>query len=419
MGLFGISSLTWVLAEVMKEPHGRKGKLVRARFKLAPFVDRVAHALNDWPKNFRQFLHDTYEPLLSAQVIPAFTTLFNWARIRLSTSFEKRGIDARFVVEEVYRFAASHWSSEKLLYKGDASNLMPSVLNWVSLPESSRMSGLSTRAILALMEEGIVPFKISGESRDRRNMMIDIRWVQSKQPSNYPTVHIRKAADQVGLSQKTVLQLRAQGIFPDRHHVQYTCGFALEDLTAFRKSLNTIVSIRLDDVPANATTLLGTFGNIVVGARQRAELIKALLDGRIHPIGRIGDDPHDIILARADVMQFVNNTSPVPVAPSITRFEAKRMLGGTYRTIGGLIDNGYLRLIDKPNWKEISVESIEEFDKTFITTSRLCEMTKLSSSSMRELVREAGIDVVWFRTRKSRSGLVRREDLQKLLNNVR
>jgi len=414
LGLFGMCTLISVIAEVVKYPMDRAGDLTRSRFKLAPQMDAVAHVLRDWPHNFRRFLDETYGPVLTGNIVPSFTTLFSWARLRLHSSLRKRGIDDTFIMKEVYRFAAMHWSREKLVYKGDDESLIPDVPNWTSLDEAARITRLRAVTIKGLMVAGIAPFKLITECRDRRNIMVDLRWVRSKLPSTSPSTHVLRASKLLGFSIKTVQQLREQGILPDRHHVQHKNGYAMEDIKAFREQLHALGRRILGSVPPEATTLLRTFGVTVVGAQQRAALIKAMLDGEVEILGRVGNDPHHLVLSSLSVQQFLERTAQEPLEPSVSRQKAKQILGGTYRSIRGLVDAGYLQLVERPNWDEISLASLRAFDSQYVTVSRFCDETGMIPITVRMMARRLGVDLIAVKSRPSRTGLLRRRDLSVL-----
>jgi hypothetical protein len=115
----------------------------------------------------------------------------------------------------------------------------------------------------------------------------------------------------------------------------------------------------------------------------------------------------------ASVQAFLErDTGPMPA--SLSRLETAKLIGGSYRVIGGLVAGGYLKVIKKPNWDHVSMDSIIAFEQSYRLLGRFCQRAGVPFITVRAIARKAKIPLIPVTTNQKPTLLVRQSDLQDL-----
>jgi len=367
LDLYGLSRLVWVLASVTADPWAR-GKLVRSRQTLSSHLPAVAALLTDWPRGFQDFLSNTYgEAWRAAAEIPRFDRVFRWALDRLEENFGERRGQIQFVVEEIYRFGAQHWSRSKLGAALGYEHVLPSSFRWGSMREGAQITGLQMGTLRKRVNAGDVPIRRTLESMQSRSVMVDLDWARGRKRSSR-SLGVRKAAKYVGMPIATLKALRErEGIYRAAYQTYVPTQYAVEDLDDLKHRIRGNAP-RLRAVPKGNSLLATTFADTRWTTADKVELMTALIEGRLMAMGSAGDGVSSLAIPTSDLEALWRAVTGPQVA-SLTFAQAAVSLGTVYEKVQGLVEKKYLHTTQVLGRPKITAASLEAFQQRYMLLS--------------------------------------------------
>lgn len=366
LDLHGLSRLTWVLAGVARDPWQDEG-LIRSQTKLGG-ATAACDLLANWPAGFREFLNDAYATILVASPdVPRFPVAFRWAVTRLDANFGDRQPMIAFLVEEVVRFGAQHWSRIKLGDVERYEHALPDQFRWGSMCEAAAITGLQMGTLRKRINAGEVPVRRTIDSKPMRAVMVDLDWARSRLRSAR-TLGVRKAARHIGLTIQTLRKLRPSGIFNKSHEPEFRSAFSVEELDDLAHRLLGVAKRTLREIPSTSIRLGTLFDADYWSPAAKAQLLLALVSGRLTAVGRADNSILGIVVDRACanalLLQFRGSAESV-----VTGFQAAAALQTTVETVKGLRSAGYLERVTELGRQRITAESVRRFQKNYVVLS--------------------------------------------------
>lgn len=190
----------------------------------------------------------------------------------------------------------------------------------------------------------------------------------------------RQAAAYLGIPVRALVGLRDSGHYVVRNHLNYIRAYHRSDLDFFRdKMLSTANDlhptswdggVRLGQVLENYK--LRSFSG-------KAEIIGAIIDGVIRPIGVDGKEIGDIILSRADVDRFVTTHRARVEGNTLSIMEVARKLDCDSLAIPALIQLGYLSAVPGPSRTRITLVSVDSFATCYVSLATVAKQARTLS----------------------------------------
>lgn len=280
--IYGLSRLIFVLVEQLPTTGV---PLVQGRLRdSAVTVDQletVACILDDWPHAFQRYLNERYAAEVQADLFgDGFRRAFYWALVTLDNVRKTTATsEFAFLREQVYQFGAKYLPRERLVRGRHAQG--PIAFAWATLLEAAAEIGMDPRTLAKRVKSGEIPAIEADGRRRNRNLLIDMEWLRRWKVSRYAPVHVRDAADTIGISVALLRAARKAGIYESRCHARKTASFSEEDVSHFAEVLTKLAKqYSLDGTPGGITdgeTNLRTTKSIT----RRVDLLREL-QGR-HP----------------------------------------------------------------------------------------------------------------------------------------
>ncbi|WP_223250409.1 hypothetical protein [Marilutibacter maris] len=238
LSIYAISRLVFVLVEQLPNDggtiiHGRR----RDRPVTAGQLEKAAQILNDWPHAFQRHLADRYAEAVQGDIFGSgFRSAFYWALHTLDNAKQASATsEFAFLKEQIYCFGAKYLPRERLV-RGDRVRL-PVSNAWGTILEAAAEIGMDPRTLIKRVKSGEVPAIQADYQRRNRNLLVDMEWLRRWKVSRYAPVHVRDAAETIGISVSLLLASREVGIYESRHHARRAKGFSEEDVASFAKVL--------------------------------------------------------------------------------------------------------------------------------------------------------------------------------------
>lgn len=224
-----LCKMMWVLAYVVRETSPNPAR-TKARRNYRQELDHVAKMLSDWPHNFRAFLEVRYSDLVcESKPLPSFNRPFSWVCNGLISNVEDGAIAFQFLGDEVFRFAARHWTRSSIRKDLRLTASTETTFRWGTHSEACELLGLHMNTLKKLIDAGEISTKrIAG--RGSRSIVIDLEHACSLRQSQYPAISIRDAAKQVGVSIETLKAMCDSGLYERTYRPSFPGSLTVEDV---------------------------------------------------------------------------------------------------------------------------------------------------------------------------------------------
>jgi hypothetical protein len=253
--VYALSRLVFVLVEQLPS---LGVSLVRGRrrdsFVTMEQLEEVARILDDWPHAFQRHLTERYEVVVRADLFGnGFRKAFYWALQTLDNATKTSATsEFAFLREQVYRFGAKYLPRERLVRGGRVQS--PISCSWGTILEAAAEIGMDPRTLTKRVKSGDIPAIEADYQRRNRNLLIDMQWLRRWKVSRYAPVHVRDAAEIIGISVSLLRAARKAGIYESRYYARRTRGFSEEDVGCFSKALSRLAErYSVDGTPGGIT----------------------------------------------------------------------------------------------------------------------------------------------------------------------
>lgn len=345
-----------------------------------PAVSEAASVLASWPHGFHRFLSQWGDKSLTERpgtlgYRKQFSGLFE-AMFRNRTFSAHAG----WLREEFLRFGQHHWGHATVdprLLRGRASE--PG--RFLPVNEVARRYRIWKPMIRRMVADGTLVTK-RVRSRSASRVVVDLQ--RSRLPQDSTGILIdREAARTLALPVSVLSQLRERGVFMTALRRGYVNSWHLDDVEVFRQR-------------ALALPLAGPrAGRAVVALRQlmrlafrdrkvKADIVIAVLDGRLAVCGWDGVRPGDILLDRIDAEAFILKMRCKVAGDSYSVPQCARLTGLCETAVANAARMRLLATQEYRGRTRITAGSIDRFNSEWIPLATIA--ARLGSSS-RELLR--------------------------------
>jgi len=253
--IYGLSRLIFVLVEQLPTTGT---PLVQGRLRdsvvTVDQMETVARILDDWPHAFQHYLTERYAAEVQADLFgDGFRSAFYWALMTLNNVKKTTATsEFAFLREQVYQFGAKYLPRERLVRGSKAQS--PIAFSWATLLEAAAEIGMDPRTLAKRVKSGEIPAIEADSRRRNRNLLIDMEWLRRWKVSRYASVHVRDAAETIGISVALLRAARKACIYESQYHARTTAGFTEEDVSRFSAILTKLAKqYSIDGTPGGIT----------------------------------------------------------------------------------------------------------------------------------------------------------------------
>ena len=414
-----LCKLIWVMSDSLhlKENSERSVRVVRSREKLASYLPVIAEALFDWPRGFYRFLDRTYtDDLISAEVLPSFRSRFNWALVRLGKNTKGGSNVYRFLIQEIYSYAAKFWPRSQLIAFENRHGWvnLPARLRWGTFPELAAELGVDGRTLMRDLASMNVPSRKTANTRNRLQAVYDLDWARSQLPkSRSRPLGVRQAARILGMSNGVLHVLRSRGVIGSEYRTQRNGVFSKEDIESFRTRVRDAVATSPKRTIKKLSTIDRLARTLDLSPEQKADVYQAILDGRLQVRGGASRSPEQFQLDREEV-ELVLGGLAEQRSHFISFAEARELLECVDAVTRGLIVAGYLDVSKSKGRRRILRRSIDEFEKEYTMAKKIAKKHDTWPRSVTTLARSHGIPYIEIPCDQHSAILFTNEDADKV-----
>lgn len=248
LSIYGLSRLVFVLAARVP-PSGAPLGQGRSRESVITVgqLESVARILDDWPGAFQTYLEERYASNIQKDPFnEAFRSSLTWAFHTLdNTSGRTAPEDFTFLKDQVLRFGARYLPRERLL-RGQKGQ-KPMSCRWGTILEAAAKVGMDPRTLAKRVKAGDVPSLEADQHRRNRNFLVDMDWLRKWKLSKYAPVHVRDAAEAIGISVSLLRALRMAGIYEPLFQTARLSSYSEEDVNRFAEILGSLAHLYSND----------------------------------------------------------------------------------------------------------------------------------------------------------------------------
>lgn len=412
-----LCKLIWVISDTLHRDR-QGGRVVRSRSKLTAYLPEVAEALSNWPQGFRAFLDKNYAANLeSAECLPAFRSVFVWALTRLCKNTTNGGEAYRFIVQEIFTFAARYWTRSHLSSRGGMFEgiVLPEVMRWGSASEFAEVMGLHMSTMKRDAAELGFPYRLAVSASSRRGKTYDLDWARAQAPqSNRRPMGVRQAARILGISNGVIEILRQRGAFERNVRLTHKNGvFSREEVDAFGGRVTATVASAPKARHKGLPTIDAFSRRYHLSMDSKAALYQAILDGRILVRGSAGKSPEQFQVDPDEVFSVLT-WAAAECDEFITFMEAREKLACTDAVLQGLAKKGILvRKRFRGRWRLVR-SSVEAFEARYELASSVSRRLKQWPRAISTQARKSGIAIQEVRCSQYVALILERRDVPRL-----
>jgi hypothetical protein len=255
LSLYALSRLIFVLIEQLPPTGTPLGQgRTKDRIVTVDQLETVARILDDWPYAFQRHLTERYAAEVQSDLFgDGFRKAFYWALQTLDNATKTTATsEYAFIREQVYQFGSKYLPRERLVRGRRVQS--PISCAWGTLLEAAAEIGMDPRTLAKRVKSGDIPAIEADYQRRNRNLLIDMQWLRRWKISRYAPVHVRDAAETIGISVSLLQAARKAGIYESRYHARRTTSFSEEDVELFSNALSRLADrYSVDGTPGGIT----------------------------------------------------------------------------------------------------------------------------------------------------------------------
>ena len=126
----------------------------------------------------------------------------------------------------------------------------------------------------------------------------------------------------------------------------------------------------------------------------KADIVKAMFDGRISVVGYVGVNLGGLLLAKAETDAFLRATRVTTEAGTYSFPEAAELTGLDLMAVQPAVELGLLQAVGRDGRRRISRESVENFNESYIPLKFLASQFDTLPAHLWRFLREQSIPVI-------------------------
>lgn len=405
--------LIWVLCSLLHQEHANQ-RSSKARCHYEAQMEIVASALVNWPLGFRALLADLYDKEIEeSEELPPFATTFSWLLVRLIKNDEADGSAFEFIEREVYQFGSKYWTRSAIARDGKAKSLMPEKMRWGTLCEASEATGLHKLTIKKRIASGEIKTRRIKKNSSRA-IVVDMDSIREQNISQYPAVCIRDAARMIGVSIKTLRELRVSGVFEENYRSNFLGSLAKEDVEVFAAVFKSLCSNRKAINTPDSTTLDNAFIEFTASPKEKSELFARLIADPALIVGKKrGGGAGRLQVLRSTITDHFRSVRSGSEA-CITLLKTAKLLGCATNVVTSLKRGGYIKTSKQYGQLTPTLASVIEFDTTYVGMKKISKRVGLGVKTAHARFDFGKFDHIKLKFSKHTTIFVLRKDLPQI-----
>lgn len=354
-------------------------------------ISAAADILSDWPRGYHQFLTSLGEHFLAQkpgavglrkQFEPFYEALFK------QRSFAK---DAQFLREEFVRFGLVQWGHAWIDPKLSGGDEGRTERRFISKTEFARKFGVWKPTLERLIASGAVVTKKVAAGKSIRTL-VDLE-VSSKPVASSGVLSVREAAARLGIPVSVLGQLRQDGIYRTQQRLGYERSWHLDDVESFLS--RGLALVKAGNVAVRESVELNQQMRLKLRSQSaKADIVKAMFDGRISVVGHVGVNLGGLLLAKAETDAFLRATRVTTEAGTYSFPEAAELTGLDLMAVQPAVELCLLQSVVHDGRRRISRESVEKFNESYIPLKFLASQLDTLPAHLWRFLREQSIPVI-------------------------
>jgi hypothetical protein len=370
----------------------------------------AAQILSNWPARF----HDLLASVIKGEE-KEFAGFARGALGSLYHSLFKNGIipdrrQVEFVLKAYVDFVANHWggsvASDRLLKRFG----LVDAERYAGIEGIARRLHIDKRTALRILARDGASNDDSTNSQSKRPV-IDSHALGVSALLPGRTYSATKAASEISISTALLGLLRDAGDFEVRSAPKGYRDFHEKDIRSFICRMRASVSPNT----AMGTSLLAfrdALHELRFSLEAQQQLMRGILKQKISLYGSDATAITDLLVRRHDLGLILKEYCSW-FSETVTRGEAAKILGVGRECIRPLIDNGYLDRKITPIGERYTRSSAEQFQRSFISVTKVAERLATSERKLIRICRARGIFLLIVEHRLLH-GLIKVEDEQRV-----
>ncbi len=354
-------------------------------------ISESAKILSDWPRGYHLFLEGLGAHYLvqrpgavglRKQFEPFYEALFK------QRSFAK---DAQFLREEFVCFGLSQWGHAWIDPKFSGVGAGLSERRFISKTEFARKFGVWKPTLERLIASGVVVTKKVAAGKSIRTL-VDLE-TSSTPVASSGVLSVREAAARLGIPVSVLGLLRQDGIYRTQPRLGYERSWHLDGVEAFLSSGLALVTAGTV-VVSDSVELKQLMRLKFRSQSAKADIVKAVFDGRLPVVGHVGVNLGGLLLAKSEVDFFLQATRVVAAVGTYSFQEAAVQTGLDLMTIEPAVGLDLLQSVVWDGRRRISRESVELFNESYIPLKFLARQLDTLPAHLWRFLREHSISVI-------------------------
>jgi hypothetical protein len=205
----------------------------------------------------------------------------------------------------------------------------------------------------------------------------------------------RQAARYIGLPVSVLKTLRQAGEFEVRHRTVSVVRFHERDLDAFTQKMMALAQFA---PPSSNETELVSLGSLMKlkfkFVKGKADLVAAMLDGRISVLGCSGQGVQDLLVSRSQIEEFVESSRERSFGGAWTEHKVSKVLHCDFSVVEALMRDGYLTGTKYVGGLRIDVESVKAFQSRYRSLASLAKEHQTTAATLVRWLKEGPFELL-------------------------
>ena len=360
-------------------------KLTRSQLE----TNSAIETLERWPHGYHAFLtkigNQFFEKNLSSAGL----------RTQFSSFYEsmfknrKYSLDIAFLRDELINFGSSIWG------KSIIDTKLPSTpvsleKRFISKAEYARRFNVCAPVMNRMINDGsVITQKIIVGKRVMQ--VVDVKLSQQPETSK-GIITVREAAEILGLPVSSLEHIRDKGILKTKLRRGKTRSWHIEDIESFLTQMLFTASIC---VPSPSMITLKRVMRLKLrDSIAKGDIIAAIFDGRLPPLGRVTEKLDGLLLDKVQVDNFILQKRCVIEGNSYSMEQAAKLTGINSMAIAKAIEHGLLTSIEQKGRTRVSASAVQQFNLEYVPLALLAKKLGTLSQHLWTTCRKNNIDII-------------------------
>lgn len=347
--------------------------------------------LAQWPAGYHQFLkrlgdhflgEDSSTAGLRKQFKPFYESMFK------NRPFAR---DAAFLRDEFVEFGLTTWGNAVVDRKLLRATEHVAEQRFISKAEFARRFGLRKPAMDRMIARGTVVTKKVVAGKTTR-VVVDLELSQTPSESK-AVVSVREAAAHLGLPVSVLSNLRDARVYETRPHSVHEHSWHKDEVERFLARIHGL-AVAASPPTENAVALGEVLRLKLRDASAKADIVAAVLEGRLPVIGRNSENFAGLLLNRLHVGEFICSKRREIEGNSYSLQDAAKHTGLDFMVLRNAIELGLLSGNQHGGRLRVTAESVEQFNAEYVLLSRVAAKLGTLAQHLWRRCRQHGIPVI-------------------------